>query len=157
MCDYQWQSKMELRIKMLVYIPHKNKYWRRTKFGELANCHAITKFKSCQYFFYSVLLVKMFFIPGSHIKACTSYNHSVSSTCIYTYLKSLHLNLKGVYYNLTNKMSLPATWTHTYKYSQQKGWSFMGLYIVPPDFKRLLYKILKWNHPLMSQLAPNEL
>jgi len=33
------------------YIPYKNKYWRGTKFGELANRHAIAKFKSRQYIF----------------------------------------------------------------------------------------------------------
>jgi len=40
-------------------IPYKNKYWRGTKFGELANCHAIAKFKSHQYFFYSVSIVTL--------------------------------------------------------------------------------------------------
>jgi len=32
-------------------MPYKNKYWRGTKFGELANRHAIAKFKSRQYVF----------------------------------------------------------------------------------------------------------
>ena len=31
-------------------MPYKNKYWRETKFGKLANYHAIAKYKSCQYF-----------------------------------------------------------------------------------------------------------
>jgi len=32
-------------------LPYKNKYWRGTKFGELANRHPIAKFKSRQYIF----------------------------------------------------------------------------------------------------------
>ena len=31
-------------------IPYKKKYWQGTKFGGLANYHAIAKFKSRQYF-----------------------------------------------------------------------------------------------------------
>jgi len=38
-------------------IPYKNKYWRGTKFGKLANRHTITKFKSRQYIFLVVSLV----------------------------------------------------------------------------------------------------
>jgi len=38
-------------------IPYKNKYWQGTKFGELANRHAIAKFKSCQYSISIVTLV----------------------------------------------------------------------------------------------------
>ena len=38
-------------------IPYKNKYWWGTKFGKLANHHTITKFKSHQYFFYSISIV----------------------------------------------------------------------------------------------------
>jgi len=34
-------------------IPYKNKYWRGIKFGELANRHAIAKFKSRQYIFFT--------------------------------------------------------------------------------------------------------
>jgi len=40
-------------------IPYKNKYWRGTKSGELANRHAIAKFKSRQYFFYGVSIVTL--------------------------------------------------------------------------------------------------
>ena len=32
-------------------IPYNNKFWRRTKFGELANRHEIAKFKFRQYCF----------------------------------------------------------------------------------------------------------
>jgi len=37
----------------------KNKYWQETKFGELANRYAIAKFKSHQYFFYSISIVTL--------------------------------------------------------------------------------------------------
>ena len=40
----------------LTKILYKNKYWRETKFGKLANFHPTAKFKSHQYFaipFYS--------------------------------------------------------------------------------------------------------
>jgi len=33
-----------------IEVPYKNKYWRGTKFGEFADCHAIAKFKFHQYF-----------------------------------------------------------------------------------------------------------
>jgi len=42
-----------------IQIPYKNKYWQGTKFGDLANCHVITKFKSHQYFFYSISIVTL--------------------------------------------------------------------------------------------------
>ena len=49
------------RVKLTHYnnILYKNKYWRETKFGKLANHHTITKFKSCQYFFHSISIVTL--------------------------------------------------------------------------------------------------
>jgi len=46
-------------IFQTISLPYKNKYWRATKFDKLANCHAITKFKFRQYFFYSVSIVTL--------------------------------------------------------------------------------------------------
>ena len=57
-----WQYRVQVYVFIMqnydnTTIPYKSKYWRGTKFGELANGHVITKFKSPQYFFYSVLFV----------------------------------------------------------------------------------------------------
>jgi len=46
-----------LLVAIAMHIPYKIKYWRGTKFGKLANRHAIAKFKSRQYFFYSISIV----------------------------------------------------------------------------------------------------
>jgi len=45
-----------LNVFVLLY---KNKYWWGTKFDELVNHHAIAKFKSHQYFFYSISIVTL--------------------------------------------------------------------------------------------------
>ena len=45
-CMQQW-NPCELPDKIL----YNNKFWQRTKFGELVNHHKITKFKFCQYYF----------------------------------------------------------------------------------------------------------
>jgi len=44
---------------LLIIILYKNKYWRGTKFGELANRNPIAKFKSRQYFFYSISIMTL--------------------------------------------------------------------------------------------------
>ena len=43
-----WLITLRMLV-IIIKIPYKNKYWRGTKFGELANYYAIAKFKSRQY------------------------------------------------------------------------------------------------------------
>jgi len=70
LADYVYVKCMEVLIKLLIFqcyisehsnndIPYKNKYWRGTKFSELANHHTTAKFKSRQYFFYSISIVTL--------------------------------------------------------------------------------------------------
>jgi len=46
-------------VSYSVILPYKNKYRWGTKFSELANHHTIAKFKSCQYFFYTISIVTL--------------------------------------------------------------------------------------------------
>jgi len=82
-------------------IPYKNKYWQGTKFGESANCHTIAKFKSPQYFFYSILFMTLddFAKLISHQIHIFNKSPNIISTNIYSYtVFVMRLSPSAVYF-----------------------------------------------------------
>ena len=56
-----WSQEMYMEViaPLAALLENTDKFWQRTKFGKLANRHEIAKFKFCQYYFHTTILVTL--------------------------------------------------------------------------------------------------